>query len=46
MQHKAVCLLFWKFSLNVSGVSHTHHQEYTKQFCVLLMMGVVDTRNM
>jgi len=30
MQHKAVYLLFCKFTLHVSGVSHTHHQEYTK----------------
>jgi len=75
MQHKAVYLLFCKFTLYVSGVNHTHHQEYTKlttasvtglifcaatspqsgqaslatlefQFCVFLMMGVVDTRHM
>jgi len=82
MQRKAVYLLLCKFTLHVSGVNHTHHQEYTKlklqpsvlviffcaatslqrggsctkkydqyrrlylQFCVLLMMGVVDTRNM
>jgi len=30
MQHKAVYLLFSKFTLHVSGVNHTHHQEYTK----------------
>ena len=30
MQHKAVYLLFCKFTLNVWGVKHTHHQEYTK----------------
>jgi len=30
MQHKAVYLLFCKFTLHVSGVDHTHHQEYTK----------------
>jgi len=24
------CLLFCKFTLHVSGVKHTHHQEYTK----------------
>ena len=30
MQHKAVYLLFCKFILHVSGVNHTHHQEYTK----------------
>ena len=30
MQHKAVYLLFWKFTLHVSGVNHTHYQEYTK----------------
>jgi len=30
MQHKAVYLLFCKFTLHVSGVNHTHHQEYTK----------------
>jgi len=30
MQHKAVYLLFYKFSLHVSGVNHTHYQEYTK----------------
>jgi len=28
MQHKAVYLLFCKFILHVSGVNHTHHQEY------------------
>jgi len=27
MQHKAVYLLFWKFTLNVSCVNHIHHQE-------------------
>jgi len=27
MQHKAVYLLFCKFSLHVSGVNHAHHQE-------------------
>jgi len=27
MQHKAVYSLFCKFTLHVSGVSHTHHQE-------------------
>jgi len=30
MQHKAVYLLFCKFTLHVLGVNHTHHQEYTK----------------
>jgi hypothetical protein len=25
MQHKAVYLLFCKFTLHVSGVNHTHH---------------------
>ena len=30
MQHKAVHLLFCKFTQHVSGVNHTHHQEYTK----------------
>ena len=30
MQHKAVYLLFCKFTLLVSGVNHTHHQVYTK----------------
>jgi len=30
MQHKAVYLLFCKFTLHVSGVKHTQHQEYTK----------------
>ena len=30
MQHKAVYLLFCKFTPHVSGVNHTHHQEYTK----------------
>jgi len=29
MQHKAFYLLFCKFTPHVSGVSHTHHQEYT-----------------
>ena len=27
---QTVYLLFCKFALHVSGVSHTHHQEYTK----------------
>ena len=27
---KAVYLLFCKFTPHVSGVDHTHHQEYTK----------------
>jgi len=26
MQHKAVYLLFCKFTLHVSGVNHTHYQ--------------------
>ena len=30
MQNKAVYLLFCKFTLHVSGVNHTHHQEYIK----------------
>jgi len=30
MEHKAVYLLFCKFTLHVSGVNRTHHQEYTK----------------
>ena len=30
MQHKAVYLLFCKFTLHVSVFNHTHHQEYTK----------------
>jgi len=30
MQHKAVYLLFCKFTQHVSGVNHTHHQEYKK----------------
>jgi len=30
MQHNAVYLLFFKFTLHVSGVNHTHHQEYIK----------------
>jgi len=30
MQHKAVYILFCKFTLHVSGVNHTHHQEYIK----------------
>jgi len=30
MQHKAVYLLFCKFTLRVSGVKHAQHQEYTK----------------
>jgi len=73
MQHKTVYILFFKFALHVSGVNHTHHQEYTTvttasgtvpifcaatslrgqlacrlelKFCVILMMGVVDARNM
>ena len=32
MKHKAVYLLFCKFTLHVSGVNHTHHQEYTKLY--------------
>ena len=28
MQHKAVYLLFWKFTLHVLGVNHIHHLEY------------------
>jgi len=46
MQHKAVYLLFCKFTLHVSGVNHTHHQEYSYSFMYFLMMGAVDTRNM
>jgi len=30
MQHKAVYLLFCKFTLHVSGVNHSHHQEDTE----------------
>ena len=30
MQHKAVYLLFCRFTLHVSGVNYTQHQEYTK----------------
>ena len=30
MQHKAVYLLFCKFTPHVLGVNHTHHQEYIK----------------
>jgi len=30
MQHKAVYLLFCKFTLHVSGANHTHHQDYTE----------------
>ena len=30
MQHKAVYLLFCEFTLHISGVNHTHRQEYTK----------------
>jgi len=30
MQYKTVYLLFCKFTLHVSGVNHTHQQEYTK----------------
>jgi len=29
MQHKAVYLFFSKFTVYVSGVNHTHNQEYT-----------------
>ena len=32
MQYKAVYLLFCKFTLHVSGVNHTHHQEHTKLY--------------
>jgi len=31
MQNKAVYLLFCKFTLNVSGVNHTHHQSSTQK---------------
>jgi len=30
MQHKAVYLLFCKFTLHVSGVNYNHRQEYSK----------------
>ena len=30
MQHKAVYLLFCKFTLHVLGAKHTYNQEYTK----------------
>jgi len=30
MQHKTFYLLFFKFTLHVSGVNHTNYQEYTK----------------
>ena len=30
MQHNAVYLLFCKFTLHVSGVNYTHHQDYTQ----------------
>jgi len=38
MQHKAVHLLFCKFTLRVSGVKHTHHQDtqncnYSLRYC-------------
>jgi len=29
-QHKAVYLLFCKFTVHVLGVNNTHHQDYTK----------------
>ena len=35
MQHKAVYLLFCKFTLHVLGVNHTHHQDYTKPYLQL-----------
>ena len=42
-----------KYTVHVSGVHRTHHQEHMKlyqrlqlQFHVLLMMGTMDTRNM
>ena len=45
--------IYCKITLHFSGVYRTHHQEYIKlyqklqlQFEVLLMMGVIDTRNM
>ena len=45
--------IYCKYTLHVSGVHRTHHQEYMKlyqrlqlQFHVLLMMGAMDTRNM
>ena len=30
MQNKTVYVLFRKFTVHVSGVNYTHHQEYTK----------------
>jgi len=32
MQHKAVYLIASRVTLHVSGVNHTHHQEYTKLY--------------
>ena len=30
MQHKAVYLLFWEFTLHVTGANQTYHQDYKK----------------
>ena len=49
MQHKAVYLLFCKFTLHVAGVNHTHHQEYTKlqlQATLATLEGGSSTKNM
>ena len=53
MQQYAGIYLLQNYSLHVSGVHRTHHQEYIKlyqklqlQFDVLLMTGAMDTRNM
>jgi hypothetical protein len=44
--------VYSKITLHVSGLYRTHHQEYINlyqklqlQFDVLLMMGVIETRN-
>ena len=46
MQHKTVCLLvlFCKFTIHVSCVNHTHHQEYTKLQSPVLVILFVQLR--
>jgi len=40
MQHKAIYLLFCKFTVHVSGVNHTHHQEYTNLWLQPPVLGI------
>jgi len=43
MQHKAVYLLFCKFTLHVSGAKHNHHHEYTKLYIQLPVLVIFAT---